>query len=354
MGLVEAALTGDRRSIARLITRIENGGEDARANLAQVFPHTGQAHIVGVTGSPGTGKSTLVNELAKAYRGADRQVGVIAVDPTSPFSGGAILGDRIRMRDLAGDPGVFVRSMATRGSLGGLARATADVIKVLDATGFDVIIVETVGAGQSEVEIAETAHTVVVVEAPGLGDEVQAIKAGILEIADVFAVNKADREGADRTASALQMMIDLAQPAPSQRRSAQGLMMHHGRLMEVTSRPTHSVAQESHLQDNDTSEDNGWRPPIVKTIALRGDGVSELIQAVDDHYQYLETTEELARRNRIRLANEMEHILRDELMNRLIDQVDQANLTDLMARVAARKLDPHTAALQLITGDRNA
>lgn len=355
MGLVEAALTGDRRSIARLITRIENGSEDARANLAQVFSHTGRAHIVGVTGSPGTGKSTLVNELAKAYRMVDRQVGVIAVDPTSPFSGGAILGDRIRMRDLAGDPGVFVRSMATRGSLGGLARATADVIKVLDATGFDVIIVETVGAGQSEVEIAETAHTVVVVEAPGLGDEVQAIKAGILEIADVFAVNKADREGADRTASALQMMLDLAHPAPSYRRSAQGLVMHHGRLMEATLRPTRSVTEKSHLPDTaDTSEKRDWRPPIVKTIALRGDGVPELIQAVDDHYQYLEATEELARRNRIRLANEMEHILHEELMNRLIDQIDQASLADMMARVAARELDPYSAALQLITGDRNA
>lgn len=354
MGLVEAALTGDRRSTARLITRIENGGGDARANLAQVFPHTGRAHIIGVTGSPGTGKSTLVNELAKAYRVADRQVGVIAVDPTSPFSGGAILGDRIRMRDLAGDPGVFVRSMATRGSLGGLARATADVIKVLDATGFDVIIVETVGAGQSEVEIAETAHTVVVVEAPGLGDEVQAIKAGILEIADVFAVNKADREGADRTASALQMMLDLAHPAPSQRRSAQGLVMHHGRLMEATPHPTRSGAEKSPVPDRDTSEKKDWRPPIVKTIALRGDGVPELIQAIDDHYHYLETTEELARRNQIRLANEMEHILRDELMNHLIDQVDQANLADLMARVAARELDPYTAALKLIRGDRNA
>ncbi len=340
MGLVEGVLSGDRRAIARLITRVENNGDDAYASLAQIYPHTGRAHIIGVTGAPGTGKSTLVNELAKAYRAADHQVGVVAVDPTSPFSGGAILGDRIRMRDLAGDPGVFVRSMATRGSLGGLARATADAIKILDAAGFDVIIVETVGAGQSEVEIAETAHTVIVVEAPGMGDEVQAIKAGILEIADVFAVNKADREGADRTAAALDMMLDLGHAASSQR------VIHHGRLMPVLSGMAQSPAP-----DDDTSKSNNWRPPIVKTIALRGEGVPELMQAIAEHRHYLETTQELARRNRTRLANELEHILRDELMSRLLGQVDEARLSHLMAQVAARQLDPYTAARQLIKGD---
>jgi LAO/AO transport system kinase len=350
MELVEAVLSGDRRAIARLITRIENDGEDAHANLAQIYPHTGRAHIIGVTGTPGTGKSTLVNELAKAYRAADQQVGVVAVDPTSPFSGGAILGDRIRMRDLAGDPGVFVRSMATRGSLGGLARATADAIKVLDAAGFDVIIVETVGAGQSEVEIAETAHTVVVVEAPGMGDEVQAIKAGILEIADVFAVNKADREGADRTASALKMMLDL-DASSSQRRSAPRIVMHHGRLMEVAQSFAQSADTESFAPSDGTSESSTWRPPIIKTIALRGDGIPELMGAIADHRRYLEATHELARRNRIRLANELEHILRDELMARLLDEVDQSTLADLMAQVAARKLDPHTAVQHLMTGD---
>jgi LAO/AO transport system kinase len=345
MELAEAVLAGNRRAMARLITRIEDGGADARVSLAQIYPHTGRAHIIGVTGAPGTGKSTLVNELAKAYRAANHKVGVIAVDPTSPFSGGAILGDRIRMRDLAGDPGVFVRSMATRGSLGGLARATADAIKVLDAAGLDLIIVETVGAGQSEVEIAETAHSVVVVEAPGLGDEVQAIKAGILEIADVFAVNKADREGADRTAAALEMMLDLGNQA------ARGLVMHHSRLMKVAQGSSQLEPAASSSTNNDGPEDGGWRPQVVKTIALRGEGVPELIQAIASHRQHLETSQELARRNRIRLANELEHIVRDELMGRLLDQVDQASLTRLMAKVAARELDPYSAAQRLIKGD---
>jgi LAO/AO transport system kinase len=269
---------------------------------------------------------------------------VVAVDPTSPFSGGAILGDRIRMRDLAGDPGIFVRSMATRGSLGGLARATADVIKVLDAAGFDMIIVETVGAGQSEVEIAQTAHTIVVVEAPGMGDEVQAIKAGILEIADIFAVNKADREGVDRTANALQMMLDLGHAAPSQR------VMHHGRLMEAAQIALRPTPAESGSPTVATTVAGDWRPPVVKTIALRGDGIPELVRAIDDHRQYLVSTHELARRNRIRLANELEHVLRDELMNRLLLEVDQARLVSLMAQLADRELDPYTAARQLMAG----
>jgi LAO/AO transport system kinase len=317
MELVEAALAGNRRAIARLITFVENGGPGARTSLTEIYPHTGQAYIIGVTGSPGTGKSTLVNELAKAYRSDNRRVGVVAVDPTSPVSGGAILGDRIRMRDLAGDPGVFVRSMATRGSLGGLARATADVIKVLDAAGFDSIIVETVGAGQSEVEIAQTAHTVVVVEAPGLGDDVQAIKAGILEIADVFAVNKADREGAERTVSALEMMLDLGHAASPQK------VLHHGQWMEVAQH-----LAESSTSGQSASQADDWRPPIIKTIALRGDGIPELVRAIANHRRHMETTKEIDRRNRTRLANELEHILRDELMSCLLNRVDQSTLAN--------------------------
>jgi LAO/AO transport system kinase len=353
MELVEAVLSGDRRAIARLITHIENGAADAHASLARIFPHTGRAHIIGVTGAPGTGKSTLVNELAKAYRAAGRPVGIIAVDPTSPFSGGAILGDRIRMRDLAGDPGVFVRSMATRGGLGGLARATADAIKVLDAAGFEVIVVETAGAGQSEVEIAETAHTVVVVEAPGMGDDVQAIKAGILEIADVFAVNKADREGADRTAAALEMMLDLGGTAGG-RQSAPGVVSHHGRLMEVAQGFSRSEDGGARVPDGGASEGVNWQPPIVKTIALQGDGIPVLMSAIADHHQHLVATQELARRNRVRLANELEHILRDELTNRLLDEIDQGDLSALMAQVAARQLDPYTAAQRLMAGDNDA
>ena len=221
--------------------------------------------MIGITGAPGTGKSTLVNALAKAYREQGRTVGIIAVDPTSPFSGGALLGDRVRMRDLAGDPGVFIRSMATRGSLGGLARATADVIAVLDAAGFDRILVETVGVGQAEIDIAGAAHTTIVVEAPGLGDEVQAIKAGVLEIADLFAVNKADREGADHTVMALQMMQGLA-PARS---------VHH--LPAVQGRVDHGAARSAaqHAEAG-VQPDGAWLPPITKTVAVRGDGIAAI------------------------------------------------------------------------------
>ena len=197
--LVDGILDGNRLSLARTITRVENQTEDAHAILAELFPHTGNAHIIGVTGAPGTGKSTLVTALAQNLRSAGRTVAIVAIDPTSPFTGGALLGDRVRMRALSGDSGIFVRSMATRGSLGGLSKTTGDVVTVLDAAGFDCVIVETVGVGQAEVEIASTAHTTIVVEAPGLGDEVQAIKAGILEIADILVVNKADRPGLDRT-----------------------------------------------------------------------------------------------------------------------------------------------------------
>ena len=228
--LITQLLAGNRRALARTISQVEDGGPTAHTLLAALYPHTGRAHVIGITGAPGTGKSTLVNALAKTYRAQGRTVGIIAVDPTSPFSGGALLGDRVRMRDLAGDPGIFIRSMATRGSLGGLGRATADVISVLDAAGFDRILVETVGVGQAEVDIAGAAHTTIVVEAPGLGDEVQAIKAGVLEIADLFAVNKADREGADHTVMALQMMQGLA-PTPGRppRRSEIGGASCRGR-----------------------------------------------------------------------------------------------------------------------------
>ncbi|HEY67374.1 MAG TPA: methylmalonyl Co-A mutase-associated GTPase MeaB, partial [Thermoflexia bacterium] len=250
MELVEKALAGNRYALARLISLIEDNGTEARAALAALYPHTGQAHVVGVTGAPGTGKSTLVNELTKVLRAQGTTVGIVAVDPSSPFSGGALLGDRVRMRDLAGDQGVFIRSMATRGSLGGLARATSDVVKVLDAVGFSVVLVETVGAGQAEVDIARTAHTTVVVEAPGLGDEVQALKAGLLEIADVLVVNKADRPGAAQTARALEMVIN--------RNAVRG-----------------------------GADDNAWRPPILKTIALDGSGVPEVLEAIVGHREYL-------------------------------------------------------------------
>jgi GTPase len=370
VGLAEAVLAGDRRAIARLITRIENDAAGAHAELAQLYAHTGRAHILGITGAPGAGKSTLVNELAKAYRADSRRVGVLAVDPTSPFSGGAVLGDRIRMRDLSGDSGVFIRSMATRGSLGGLARATASAIKVLDAAGFDVVMVETVGAGQSEVEIAQTAHTVVVVEAAGMGDDVQAIKAGLLEIADVFAVNKADRPGADHTIAALEMLLDLshAVPSPAEERPSRLLEIIRGHhkpspvAKQWGPHPSESTDSSVPPQPEDHDRVSGeatpkpgtspWRPPVIKTIAARGDGVLDLVRAIADHRRYLEATGEMARRNQVHLVNELERILRDGLMDRLLSQIDQASLVALMAQVATRELDPYAAAYRLLAGSQ--
>lgn len=325
--LVERALNGDRRSLSRLISRVENGGPDSWSALSMIYPRTGRARIIGVTGSPGTGKSTLVGEIAKFSRKnrPDQKVGIVAVDPTSPFSGGAVLGDRIRMRDLSGDEGVFIRSMATRGSLGGLARATTDVVKVLDACGYDLILIETVGAGQSEIDIARTADTVIVVEAPGLGDEVQAIKAGILEIADVLCVNKADRDGVQSTINALHAMLDLGTAAKG--------TLHHGVLM--------AAAAPS------TTSDERWRPPIVKTIAAEGKGIHELMAAVEQHQAYLAAHPDGQQRARLRAAIELETVLREGLLNRLLANVGAAQVAHTIEQIAARTLDPYTAAEQL-------
>jgi LAO/AO transport system kinase len=312
MELIERLLTGDRRAIARLITIIENDGAEAQEALAALYPHTGRAHIVGLTGAPGTGKSTLVNELAKVYRRRSRTVGIIAVDPTSPFSGGALLGDRIRMRDLFGDPGIFIRSMATRGSLGGLARATADAVKVLDAAGYQTIFVETVGAGQAEVDIAKAAHTTIVVGAPGLGDDIQAIKAGITEIADIFVVNKADREGADSTAMALQMILNFD--------------------------------HLSHLSPQDV----GWRPPICKTVALHGEGVGAVVEAIEEHAIYLRESGNLQRRERERVEGELTSILTQEMTRSFFKRVDEAQFDNLVDSIIRREFDPYSAAALLL------
>lgn len=314
MKLVEQVLSGNRRAIARLITIIENDGAEAQEALAALHPHTGRAHVVGVTGAPGTGKSTLVNELAKVYRKRGRTVGIIAVDPTSPFSGGALLGDRIRMRDLSGDPGIFIRSMATRGSLGGLARATADAIKVLDAAGYQTIFVETVGAGQAEVDVAGAAHTTIVVEAPGLGDEIQAFKAGITEIADIFAVNKADREGADNTARVLQMILELD--------------------------------HRSHL----SSQAPEWSPPIHKTIALRGEGISAVVEAIEEHAAYLRESGNLQRRERERLERDLRSIITEEMARSFFEGLDETQFDRLVDSIIRRELDPYTAAALLLKG----
>lgn len=323
--LVQRLLTGDRRALARILTIIENASTDAETVQAALYPHTGRAWVVGVTGAPGTGKSSLVNTLAKAYRARNETVGILAVDPTSPFTGGAILGDRIRMRDLAGDKGVFIRSMATRGSLGGLARATRDAIRVLDAAGFDWILVETVGAGQSEVDIVRAAYTTLVIEAPGLGDEVQAIKAGILEIADVLVVNKADRPGVENTVRSLKTMLEIGHPV-----SRAQTISHHGQQMTVEALP-------------DSHSDSMWIPPIVKTIATDEQGIDELVSAIDSHRKYLSADGRRDGLERQHIQIELTERLRDELLNRFLKNVPPGFTSDLINRIQTRELDLHAA-----------
>ena len=350
--LLAGVLAQQRRAVARALTLVESRNSAAQRLLAALHPHTGRAHIVGITGPPGSGKSTLVNVLALSLRqGTDerppRTVGIVAVDPTSPFSGGAILGDRIRMRDLAGDSGIFIRSMASRGNLGGLAWATADAVKVLDAAGYDLVIVETVGAGQAEVDIARTAHTTVVVEVPGLGDDVQAIKAGILEIADVFAVNKADQEGADHAVMALRMMLDLDM-------RGNHTVMHHGQLLPVSE--SEPPANAAGLSGPEPGRDarapaREWRPPIVKTVATRREGVRELAEAILAHRVYLEQSGRLAWRQRARAASELETIIQQESLRRVLARTDAGELENLIEHVARREMDPYTAGQQLLGHD---
>lgn len=326
---VPDVLSGDRRALARLITRVENRTPDSHAALAALYPHTGRAYFVGVTGAPGTGKSTVVNALTRTLRDRGQTVGIVAVDPTSPFSGGAVLGDRIRMVDLAGDRGVFIRSMANRGSLGGLAATTGDVARVLDAAGFDVVLIETVGAGQSEVDIARTAYTTIVVDAPGMGDDVQAIKAGILEIADILVVNKADRPGAENTVRALRAMLELGHRLRSS--------LHHGELLIADPEP-------------DEPAYDLWQVPIVKTIATEGQGLDALADAIDQHRTSLAENGLLIERQRAGLEAELAARLREALLARLVHERTPAQLEDVVARVLARQLDPGSAVRALLDG----
>ena len=314
---IDGARRGNPRAIARLITRVESSPAAAQTIVRALHAHTGQAHIVGITGSPGSGKSSLVNELAKSFRRDGRRVGIVAVDPTSPFTGGALLGDRVRMRDLSGDEGIFVRSMASRGSLGGLARATQAVVKVLDAAGYEIILVETVGAGQAEVDIARAAHTAVVLEAPGMGDDVQSIKAGILEIADILVVNKADQPGANRTVKSLEMMLHLAMPA------------------------------ESDIRHHDAADTAGWTVPVMRTTATTGAGVAELVGMIDRHRDYLRESGGWAARERARSQAEIERLLRDRFIDEMAARVPPAERDELIRAVAERRLDPYTAAERL-------
>lgn len=315
LDLVARARRGEHRAVARLIALGESGGAGAvgGALAAALAPYLGRAHVVGLTGPPGVGKSTVTSVLVTALRGRGRRVGVLAVDPSSPFSGGALLGDRVRMGEHATDDGVFIRSMASRGHLGGLARSTPHALRVLDAAGCDVVLVETVGVGQSEVEVAALADTTVVVLAPGLGDGVQAAKAGILEVADVLAVNKADRPGAPRTVRELE----------------------HGLALSAGTAGTGTGAAAG----------GGWTCPVVSTVAVRAGGVDALLAALDAHRGWLDRTGERGRRRRARAAAEIGAIALERLRSALDDLPAAAGLA---ARVAAGALDPHRAAERLL------
>lgn len=323
--LLQQARDGRPRAIARLISLVENSEAAAETAVTALYPHTGQAHVIGVTGPPGAGKSTLVNELAKAFRRLDQPVGIIAVDPSSPFTGGALLGDRVRMRDLAGDRGIFIRSMASRGNLGGLAEATAAVIKILDAAGYPIILVETVGAGQAEVDIATMAHTTLVIEAPGMGDDIQTFKAGILEIADVLVVNKADRPGADRTIKSLELMLHLGAGLDGG---------HHGRLpAEAASEPVLA--------------DEVWSVPVQPTTAVNGDGIPELVDVIQRHWHYLQSSSNWLAKEKIRSRREVERLLQTRLLRQLRVSVSLDLQEALITAVAAREMDPYTAVARL-------
>ncbi len=329
-------MKGEARAAARAMRLVDDRAPAATTILKEIFPHTGKAYIVGVTGNPGSGKSTLCDRLIDAARKRGQRVGVIAVDPTSPYSGGAILGDRIRMQRHATDEGVFIRSVATRGHLGGLSRSARDLVRVLDAFGCDVIFVETVGVGQDELEVTRTAHTTLVVMAPGLGDDVQAIKAGLMECADVFAVNKADRDGADATVRDLQLMLALG----SETIIAAGARQSHNASHVMTPSPSPSPSPTP-------TPSQTWTPPIVKCIALRGEGTAELVDALDRHHAWITNTETGRARRHARLAEEVREALREALIDAATTQLGAA-IDDAVRAVEEKKMDPYTATENLV------
>ena len=335
--LIERLLDGDPRALARAITRIENQTDGYRDIVSALSPHAGSASVVGVTGSPGSGKSTLVDELAGSYRDRGETVGVIAVDPSSPYTGGAVLGDRIRMGSTSTDMGVFVRSMSARGQLGGLAAATADAVTALDAFGMDRIVIETVGAGQNEVDIVRTADTVAVLVQPGSGDDVQMLKAGILEIGDVFAVNKADMSGSARTVAELKEMIE------SREESRRVDASHHGiEPPTVTGSGTGAgTGKADATPASDADPDAGWTPPVVETVATEGRGIDEFVTALDDHYEHLERTGKLRERSLARTTAEIRRLLRADAGRLIEDGVDR-DIDALAASVVDGETDPYT------------
>ncbi|EFH87014.1 methylmalonyl Co-A mutase-associated GTPase MeaB [Ktedonobacter racemifer] len=305
--IIERLLQGDRRALARMVTLIENEAPAASRYLAELHRHSGNAHIIGVTGSPGAGKSTLVARLVREYRRRECKVGVIAVDPTSPFSGGAILGDRIRMMELAGDPNIFIRSMASRGNLGGLSASTRDAVRAMDAAGYDPIIIETVGTGQAEVEVMRTAQTVFVVVAPGMGDDIQAIKAGILEIADIFVVSKMDKPGADQTVAELAMLLSL----DSNRKQAE------------------------------------WRIPIIKTSAVKEQGIAELVDAAQKHRTYLQDSGMMQSRAQRQVRSELQALILQAVAKSLREAVSEEEWHELIDDITKRERDPYSVAREL-------
>jgi LAO/AO transport system kinase len=308
MEISERILKGEKRAIARAISAVEDGRAEATEILKEVFPHTGRALVVGITGAPGAGKSTLVDRLASLYRSRDERVGIIAVDPSSPFTGGAILGDRIRMQSMATDPGIFIRSMAARGHLGGLARATVDAVAILDAAGYNKVIVETVGVGQDEIDIVKAADVTVVVLVPGMGDDIQAIKAGIMEIGDVFVINKADREGVLRTQRELES------------------------LLSISERP------------------DGWKPLVVKTVATEDDGLDQLAEAIAAYADFVGSHKSAAENRRASVAqHRIVEMLRDRLLKLALQKgVNQEELRDLAQSVADRRRDPYSVVDEII------